>query len=297
MIARSLSLGAVLAAGLAGGTLAADLRPLGDGSVSSGPRAGFVFACQQSFPANGPGASREGPWIKGAEWDLDEKVKVAGAVDWPNALLTIEVQGERRLVTGNNLPSHPTGVFPIARDDPAFYYDRNPNPIRAIDLKLDLPRLPEVAAAPSCVPMGIIGIALTGAVVYNALDLRGKDAAAHEMLDACLGHPQGAGQYHYHAPSPCLLDTSGPAGKHSDLVGYALDGFGIYGPYGEAGAKLASKDLDACHGHTHEVAWDGKKTALYHYHFTPDYPYSVGCFAGAPIAVARRPGGGPLARP
>ncbi len=98
--------------------------------------------------------------------------------------------------------------------------------------------------------------------------------------DACNAHPQQQGQYHYHHYSPCLADRSGPAGGHSDLVGYALDGFGFYGLYGQDGRKLATADLDACHGHSHPVMWDGRMQEIYHYHFTEDFPYTIGCFHG-----------------
>ena len=65
------------------------------------------------------------------------------------------------------------------------------------------------------------------------------------------------------------------------LVGYLLDGFGIYGPHGEKGLALASKDLDECHGHTHTIAWEGQQVAMYHYHATPDFPYTAGCLRGS----------------
>ena len=81
--------------------------------------------------------------------------------------------------------------------------------------------------------------------------------------------------------------AAGDAGRHSDLVGYALDGYGLYGPFGENGARLTNADLDACHGHTHTIPWDGAPVSLYHYHVTREYPYTVGCYHGTPAA---RPG-------
>ena len=40
-------------------------------------------------------------------------------------------------------------------------------------------------------------------------------------------------------------------------------------------------DLDECHGHTHEILWDGKRVVMYHYHATWDFPYTIGCLRGA----------------
>jgi YHYH protein len=115
--------------------------------------------------------------------------------------------------------------------------------------------------------------------LFNALDAPGRDAVAHETQDRCQGHPQRSGVYHYHSLTSCIDDKPGPSG-HSPLVGYALDGFGIFGNYHD-GKRLVSADLDPCHGHTHEIDWDGKTVAMFHYHATPDFPYTVGCMRGA----------------
>jgi len=187
------------------------------------------------------------------------------------------------IIRANNLPSHPTGVFPIARSDDAYRYDRNPNPIRPQNILLTLPAEPLPVPTPSCVPMGMIGFALSGTAIYNAVDARGRDAPAYEMQDNCAGHPQQWGQYHYHDRSPCLEDLRSQDGGHSDLVGYALDGFGVYGIHGEGGTMLTTADLDDCHGHDHTVLWDGEPRSIYHYHMTDEYPYTIGCFRGTPV--------------
>jgi hypothetical protein len=80
---------------------------------------------------------------------------------------------------------------------------------------------------------------------------------------------------------------------HSALVGYALDGFGIFGPYDTGGKPLTSADLDDCHGHTHAVPWDGAMVEMYHYHATPDFPYTVGCMRGRFDPAVLRPILGP----
>jgi len=257
-----------------------DALPLGDGNVSSKPKSGNVYSCQQRFNPNAPGAQASGKWIRGNEWAPTAKPIVDGAVAWPNSAITVSLEGDQRLVRANNLPDHKTGVFPVARADDAYRYDRNPNSIREQDILLRLPAVPQLASNPSCVPMGMIGFALTGAAIYNALDARGDDAPAHEIQDSCNGHPEHNGQYHYHNLSPCMTDSRSQPGGHSDLIGYALDGFGIFGLHGENGEIVENKDLDACHGHTHEVIWDGKKRTIYHYHFTEEYPYTIGCFSG-----------------
>ena len=254
--------------------------PLGDGLVSTSPRIGYVFSCQTTFGQGG--ASATGPWIQGATWNPTLKPEIGGSVSWPTAQITITREGDRRVVRANNLPTHPTGTFPVQSSDPAYTYDRNPNTIREQDVVLSLPATPTAAPAPSCVSMGMIGFARSGAAIYNALDAGGRDAVAHEIQDHCSGHPQQSGQYHYHSLSACFNDAPRGRGEHSDLVGYARDGYGIYGPAGEGGKTLTNADLDVCHGHEHVVEWDGTAVKLYHYHTTAEYPYTIGCYHGSP---------------
>jgi hypothetical protein len=118
-------------------------------------------------------------------------------------------------------------------------------------------------------------------VLFNALDAPGRDAVAHETQDECYGHPQASGVYHYHSASPCVLEEFDSGTGHSALIGYIVDGFGLYGPRGEDGIELSSSDLGECHGHVHEIEWDGNMVEIFHYHATLDFPYTVGCMRGA----------------
>jgi hypothetical protein len=262
--------------------------PLGDGKVSAQPKAGFVFACQQRFGPGGPGAQVDGPWIHGDTWDLTQKLSVRGRITWPDAQFTIKTTGEGRVVSrvlsGNGLPvDTPTGTFPVQRDDPAFQIDRNPNSIRAQSIAWTLPRDPVAAAQPGCVPMGPIGVALNGVAIFNALDAGGRDAVAHEVQDLCSGHPEMRGTYHYHGPSPCLPNQTAA----ETLIGYALDGFGIYSLYDAKARELTNADLDECHGRVSAIDWDGKRVSMYHYVLTREYPYTVGCFRATPVVTGR----------
>jgi uncharacterized protein (TIGR03437 family) len=88
-----------------------------------------------------------------------------------------------------------------------------------------------------------------------------RNAYYGELLtfDACVGHQPGTGQYHYHANPLCLrwqlndnlefvrnsrtgphyVETTG-APHHSPILGWALDGYPIYGPYGYLNPKDAT---------------------------------------------------------
>lgn len=258
--------------------------PLGDGYRSTSPRVGYVDSCVTTFGGIG-GAQVVGPWIntKKKTWDAATKIHVDGSVSWPAARYAVTVSAGRRIIAGNDLPiDHTTGVFPIASSDPAYAYDRNPNSIEAQSIDWSLPANPVAASKPSCTSGGAIGILDDGVLLFNALDGEGRDAGAHEVLDACGEHPQMGDMLHHHEVPSCILDQ---ATGRSILVGYALDGYGIYVERNAKGALVTNTDLDACHGRTSEVLWNGKIQKIYHYDATLEYPYTVGCFHGTPIST------------
>ena len=262
--------------------------PLGDDKFSDAPRRGYVYLCGE--PMGGAPEAATGPWIdeKAGTWNAEEKVAVPGQVEHQSRF-EIGEGGELRGIAGNDLPDHPTGEFPIPSDSEAYRYDQNPNEISEQEIALDLPFNPVEAAEPSCMG-GESGVLLTGTALFNGFDANGADAVAHEVQDDCDGHPQNTGIYHYHSQSACVTDNE-PGEGHSPLVGYALDGFGIYGHHGEDGEVLSNEDLDECHGHTHEIDWNGSPTELFHYHSTYEFPYVVGCFRGEPAAMMVTQGG------
>src|SRR5260221_9210138 len=89
--------------------------------------------------------------------------------------------------------------------------------------------------------------------------LRNGYFGERDTFDSCYGHQPGSGQYHHHVQPICLraqlndnLDTvySGRTGAsyrerssgwiHSPILGWALDGYPIYGPYGYSDPTKAS---------------------------------------------------------
>jgi hypothetical protein len=257
---------------------------LGDGKISTTPQRGYVMACTTRFV--GGGAHRAGEWIKDGSWDPSAKPQVEGNVAWPNAAISVTREGSGapalRVVKANNLPTHPSGEYPIRPGSKAYAYDRNPNSIRERDVLLRFPAEPQAAAQPSCVPMGMIGFALSGVAIFNAFDAQGRDAPAYEIQDLCNGHPERNGSYHYHDWSPCLAkDAHGKPYAWNEPVGWMLDGFPILGPVRQDGKPFTNTGLDECHGQVGPVLVDGEVKQMYHYRFTREYPYTIGCFKGA----------------
>jgi hypothetical protein len=257
--------------------------PLGDGRISTAPTIGSVWSCRPPGGDGIGGAHAQGQWIHAdGTYDLTAKPTVDGNVQWPSQFKIVATQ-EQRTIVGNRLPQHLTGKFPIDPQDDAYAFDRNPNTITPAALQFNLPTMPKVAVQASCLPMGEIGVLVSGSYFFNALDAAGQDAVAHEIQDSCQGHPEITGAYHYHSVTTCL-DKQDVGKGHSRLLGYALDGFGIYGHRGQQGKDLINADLDECHGHTHQIDWEQRSIELYHYHATWEYPYTLGCFRGEVMA-------------
>ncbi len=88
--------------------------------------------------------------------------------------------------------------------------------------------------------LGHIGVWTNGVSIFNAKDatsynnggIWNQDALPNEgaSFDACLGHPAPNGEYHHHVNPTCLYDDQVTT-VHSPIIGYAFDGFPIYGAY------------------------------------------------------------------
>jgi hypothetical protein len=183
-----------------------------------------------------------------------------------NTGVQVKVTEETLIVKSDGIPDHPTAQFPN---------DRNPNSIRKQDYTFYIPRKPHRAEKPTRLPMGPIGVAINGIPLYNPFNAEGLDAVTGlyaEVFDTCCGHPDQMGRYHYHKYPVCLKTPFHDAeGKHSALIGYAFDGYAIYGPNGENGKPPT--DLDGCNGHE-------DKQHGYHYHVSNTFPYILGGYRG-----------------
>lgn len=101
------------------------------------------------------------------------------------------------------------------------------------------------------VPMGRAGLWSNGVTIYNPRDGFYWDSATNSFanamgvtaawnrnaaifeapsFDACLGHPDQSGSYHNHINPKCLYDATAST-VHSPIIGYAFDGYPVYGAY------------------------------------------------------------------
>jgi hypothetical protein len=116
-----------------------------------------------------------------------------------------------------NIPSNQNFVFKITR-----------NPAQNL-------------ATPDSVGLGQMAVWTNGVAAYNASDgmtynNKGywhRNAYYFEgtSFDNCLGHPDQHGCYHHHVNPTCLYNDADST-HHSPIIGYAFDGYPIYGAYG-----------------------------------------------------------------
>ena len=129
----------------------------------------------------------------------------------------------------------------------------------------------------------VIGALLNGIQVKGPAEANGFNVDTSLIPLPCGGHvtpPVGPGPvYHYHKAADCLASTTESPGSHSPLIGYAADGFGIYGFSDYNGQPV----LDECNGHFGPTP--PHYEVKYHYHAQPVYnlpgqphkPYYMGC--------------------
>lgn len=87
---------------------------------------------------------------------------------------------------------------------------------------------------------GHVGVWSNGVSIFNAQDAYSynnqntwhRDAVYFEgnTFDSCLGHPAPNGEYHTHLNPRCLYDDADST-HHSPIIGYAFDGYPVYGAY------------------------------------------------------------------
>jgi hypothetical protein len=253
------------------------LRLGDDYLTTSTPRQGYLYSCTGKNP-DAPGSDPSKiTWIDRVNqtWNFFKKLWLPQGTFQPEGgSYTETISGSVRHITVNNLPlDGMIGDWPMTNYPQLTEIDRNPGVPATKVYEFSYPVAPSRTVEPLCTSLGAVGVTRNGVVIYSAIDGRGEDAVAREIVDAYGGHPAQS-DYHYHF-IPERLDNGELEDGHSGVVGYINDGFPIYGYKGQGGIEMSNEDLDLCHGHEHGILG-------YHYHATLEYPYTIGCYRGDP---------------
>ncbi len=128
-----------------------------------------------------------------------------------------------------------------------------------------------------------VGIAVDGVTIFGDAPSV-ADRGGLPALDACGGHIDPSGYYHWHFGAESIQTNLDDAGAEvtcaieqdvEALMGFSYDGSPIYGP--EEDGEIPS-GLDKCSGHVSNTEEFGE---VYHYHLTYDSPNLPACRVGA----------------
>jgi hypothetical protein len=147
-----------------------------------------------------------------------------------------------------------------------------------------IPLNPKIANSPTSVLDGPIGVAINGVPIFNPCKQGGcqnsnggGDTKVLGELDICNGHAGRADDYHYHAAPTCLMQQQNSNYWDTHPVGWALDGYAIFG-FNDSDGGIAVRD-GICGGNTKSVV---NGPSGYAYHVTDASPYILSCLMGVP---------------
>jgi len=246
------------------------------------------------------------------------------------AQISISEADGYRYIKSDSLPNHNTGQFPGRG---------NPHSIKTHARSYRVKLQPTPHSQRTSVGHNLFGVALNG-VVFDAAtaefwnnnrswNIEAIVGGVNLGIDSSNAHVQPDGTYHYHGIPHGLLQK-GPYKEKPILLGYAADGFPIYGPYGykdanspasglielkpswrkksgfrpssgPAGAysgkytadweyAAGTGDLDDCNGRTGVTPEYPNGT--YHYVVTKAFPNIGRCWAGLPDNSFKKQRGG-----
>ena len=168
------------------------------------------------------------------------------------------------------------------------------DPTKAQTYKFTIPTSPKYSSKTTTTSLGSIGVMISGAVLYNPYEGDGKTVAmasnftitdengiTASFVDKCAGHPTpNMGAYHYHGLPNCVTSQVDQPYKPSHIIGFALDGFPIYGDRDIKGNKVSVNSLDKCNGIY--SATPEFPNGIYHYVLlgSADARSSISCFHG-----------------
>ena len=246
-------------------------------------------------------------------------LSVNGANAQNTVTLTEDTTNNQIVITGNGVPNYTPTIlgfnvtdgwntavsgglqtFKFSENNGGAAGGNNPNRIVVATETFRIPLNPVNNATATDTALGTVGVAVNGIPIYNPFEDANQTAATGRIFSGCCGHPQLTGVYHYHKYPTCLrflkgdiwqserekcdeIDALIATGGHSPLIGFALDGWPVYGPvgwkdtnrmskllkssytgasdaYGNPTYVAASGDLDECNGLVSP---------------TPDYPEGI----------------------
>ncbi|MCE9619669.1 MAG: YHYH protein [Planctomycetes bacterium] len=147
---------------------------------------------------------------------------------------SVKYNGSYAYVSCTSIPSYSIGPWvgsPNTATNQSFTFRITRNPVVKSGTK-------------TATGLGNIGVWANGVGMFNYSDGRSynnkniwhNDAIKVEgpSFDSCGGHPSPSSEYHNHQNASCMYNEAPTV--HSPIMGFAFDGYPVYGPYGYANA-------------------------------------------------------------
>jgi hypothetical protein len=280
---------------------------------------------QQEIQNNNTNALYTNAWLcTDDEGERFDDLSTSSEETW-KCFVEIEMTDDSVIVTSSGIPNHDfqSKLGCCAEEN---------------DYRWIIPTYPKFSEEITMAPdRGPIAITVTGVPIYGPEEGPGGDAVAGQegayeedrqqvWLGICHGHSGPGGEYHYHADSNCVhwhpesnqtwedysITSSRGISEHSEIVGFAFDGYPIYGFVGwdengvvkemfssyklKEGANgyngiddyeyiAGLGDLDSCNGQFGTTP--DYPNGTYHYHTTWEngeggigFPYFINCYRG-----------------
>ncbi len=212
-----------------------------------------------------------------AEFDTNETTVYLSGTN-----VVIETTGLPNHTTPYWSEGHPLYVAPTVTSAAEMTPTRIDTSGRDNSSSITVSSSPNLASTTTATALGAIGVAVSGAYLYNDQEGNGALDAAVGSLDYSGAHI-GPTDYHYHLEPLAFSDDD------DHLNGIISDGFFIYGRKCNSTGTYPT-NLDASGGHTSTT--QHTDTAEYHYHIinelystTGRYIIFVGPYQGIPNAI------------
>ena len=215
---------------------------------------------------------------------IRQSVEAAGFA----SVVQVSCDGTYATLTSDTYPSHPKMNGIKGTNDQV--------PVPAPGYKTPVVLAPERAAAPTSIDAAL-AVAVNGVPIYDYTSQGTNDLSTYDPsadtkltgeLDVCNGHAGRGDDYHYHAAPTCMMDAmknKGPAA----IIGWAFDGYPIYGNDNPDGTKITPGSLDVCNAQADPVY--GAR-----YHTSDAHPYVLQCLVGK-FDLSKAPRVPPLSKP
>eukprot|EP00462_Mataza_sp_D1_P011412 CAMPEP_0175165612 /NCGR_PEP_ID=MMETSP0087-20121206/27193_1 /TAXON_ID=136419 /ORGANISM="Unknown Unknown, Strain D1" /LENGTH=320 /DNA_ID=CAMNT_0016455029 /DNA_START=70 /DNA_END=1032 /DNA_ORIENTATION=+ len=194
---------------------------------------------------------------------------------------TETVDGTTRTIVWSGCPNHFYGT------------GMNPNsPVKG-STTYKIPKSPMLQPAGTTVDLsaqgGAIGLTFAGEQIYSPYGGAKYGATTNyattavknegDTFDMCGGHSSSNTQvsYHIHIPPSCLLrQLSAQDNAHSPQIGWAFDGFPVYGPRGASGKMMKKCTIDSTAPCLDECGGIASAYEGYNYRYHIQGPYNNG---------------------